>query len=91
MDTNNLANVIQAKEYTLQEILNGKKYSVDYFQREYSWKKENIEQLLYDLTTAFFDDYRSTHVIQDVANYNTYFMGSLVLSDKNGNNSIIDG
>ncbi len=91
MDTNNLANVIQAKEYTLQEILNGKKYTVDYFQREYSWKKENIEQLLYDLTSAFFDDYRSTHVIQNVANYNTYFMGSLVLSDKNGNSSIIDG
>lgn len=91
MDTNNLANVIQAKEYTLQEILSGKKYTVDYFQREYSWKKENIEQLLYDLTSAFFDDYRSTHVIQDVANYNTYFMGSLVLSEKNGNSSIIDG
>lgn len=91
MDTNNLANVIQAKEYTLQEILNGKKYTVDYFQREYSWKKENIEQLIYDLTTAFFDEYRSTHIIQNVANYNTYFMGSLVLSDKNGNSSIIDG
>ena len=36
---------IDAKEYTLKEILNDKKYTCDYFQREYKWKKENVEQL----------------------------------------------
>ena len=39
-------NNILAKEYTLQEILDKKKYAVDYFKREYKWQRENIEQLI---------------------------------------------
>lgn len=45
----NIENIITAKEFSLQDILSNKKYSVDFFQREYSWKKGNIVQLIYDL------------------------------------------
>lgn len=38
----NIENIITAKEFSLQDILSNKKYSVDFFQREYSWGKENI-------------------------------------------------
>lgn len=82
---------IDAKEYTLKEILNDKKYTCDYFQREYKWKKENVEQLVQDLTDAFRDNLRPNHTTEDVARYATYFLGSIVLSDKGGVLSIIDG
>lgn len=84
-------NKIIAKEYTLDEILKDKKYTVDYFQREYSWNKENIEQLIIDLTNAFLNDYKSGDETKAVANYNNYYMGSIVLYEKGGELSIIDG
>lgn len=82
---------IDAKEYTLKEILNDKKYTCDYFQREYKWKRENVEQLVQDLTDAFRDNIQPNHKTEDVARYATYFLGSIVLSDKGGVLSIIDG
>ena len=82
---------IDAKEYTLKIILNDKKYTCDYFQREYKWKKENVEQLVQDLTDAFRENLRPDHTPEHVARYTPYFLGSIVLSDKGGVLSIIDG
>lgn len=36
------------KTDTLKTILNGRKYTVDYFQREYRWGRKQIEQMLAD-------------------------------------------
>ena len=46
MENNNTA--ILAKDYKLSEILGNKKYTVDYFQREYRWGRKQIEQMLAD-------------------------------------------
>jgi len=37
---------IPAKEYSLKKIFADKKYIVDYFLREYTWEKLQIEQLV---------------------------------------------
>lgn len=89
METQNTA--ILAKDYRLSEILSNKKYSVDYFQREYKWAQINIEQLVSDLVGAFMENYHEGHTIKDVAHYGTYYMGSIVLSERGSVNSIIDG
>lgn len=89
METQNTA--ILAKDYRLSEILSNKKYSVDYFQREYKWEQINIEQLVSDLVGAFMENYHEGHTIKDVAHYGTYYMGSIVLSERGSVNSIIDG
>jgi uncharacterized protein with ParB-like and HNH nuclease domain len=34
------------KTDTLKTILSGRKYTVDYFQREYRWGQEQIEQVI---------------------------------------------
>lgn len=60
---------IVAKEYPLKDILSKNKYSIDYFQREYRWRKENIDQSIDDLYNAFRADYRPEHSTKDVANY----------------------
>ena len=65
---------IVAKEYPLKDILSNNKYSIDYFQREYRWRKENIDQLIDDLYNAFRADYRPEHSTKDVANYASYLV-----------------
>ena len=88
---NNKNSAILAKDYKLSEILSNKKYTVDYFQREYKWEQINIEQLVTDLVNNFMDSYRPGDSLKDVANYGTYYMGSIVLNDKGSTCSIIDG
>ena len=87
----NIENIITAKEFSLQDILSNKKYSVDFFQREYSWKKENMVQLVYDLTNAFYENYHTGDTPESIDDYNSYYMGPIVLFDQNGKSSIIDG
>jgi hypothetical protein len=50
-------NKIDADDRTVFDVLNERKYTVDYFQREYSWEQKHIEQLVTDLTSTFLDVY----------------------------------
>ena len=86
-----LANKIEAHDRTIYEVLDNKKYTVDYFQREYKWEERHIEQLIFDLTSAFMEDFSPEHKHSEVANYNSYYLGPFVISVKDGQRSIIDG
>lgn len=92
MYVSNLSNKIEASHQSLYQVLNEKKYSVDYFQREYSWQKTHIQQLVIDLTSAFLNEYTPKDVRKDVQNYNSYYLGPFVVSaTEDGSLSIIDG
>jgi len=52
-----LQNKIDAKNRSIVEVLDKNKYTVDYYQREYSWQQKHIEQLVTDLATAFLNEY----------------------------------
>ena len=86
-----IENKIEANDRTIFQVLDNKKYTVDYFQREYSWQQKHIEQLVTDLTSAFLSEYLPTHERGEVENYNSYYLGPFVLSEKSSNRSIIDG
>lgn len=86
-----LENKIEASNRSILEVLEKKKYTVDYYQREYSWEQHHIEQLVTDLCNAFLDNYDASHSRKDVAEYNSYYLGPFVLSEKGGKRSIIDG
>lgn len=90
MEQNNIQQIL-AKEFTLEEILSKKKYTVDYFQREYLWQKSHIDQLVTDLVGAFLSDYKDGDKTSAVANYSQYYMGTIVLNERGNNASIIDG
>ena len=87
----NIENKIEANDRSILEVLDKKKYTVDYFQREYSWEQKHIEQLVTDLASAFLANYEVQHERTEVENYNTYYLGPFVLSEKDGQRSIIDG
>lgn len=82
---------IEADDRTVRDVLDRKKYTVDYFQREYKWERKHIEQLIFDLEASFSSSYKKNHERKDVANYNCYYLGPIVISAKDGKRSIIDG
>jgi hypothetical protein len=50
-----------------------------------------IEELLDDLESSFFESYEPEHERPAIASYAPYFLGSIVLNEKNGRTFIIDG
>jgi len=88
---NPVGNKIDADDKTLKEILDTQKYTIDYFQREYRWERKHIEQLLTDLEASFFSYYDSSHQRENVEQYNSYYLGPIVICGKDDNLSIIDG
>jgi len=82
---------IEANDITLAGILDKQKFTIDYFQREYRWEQKHIGQLIDDLTTAFLSKYDPKHEREEVENYNSYYMGPIVMSSSSGKLSIIDG
>jgi uncharacterized protein with ParB-like and HNH nuclease domain len=82
---------IAADDRNVFDVLNEPKYTVDYFQREYSWEQKHVEQLVTDLTSTFLDVYSEGDPRTSVEHYNNYFLGPFVVSSKNGMKSIIDG
>lgn len=86
-----LSSKIEANDITLAGILDKQKFTIDYFQREYRWEQKHIGQLIDDLTTAFLNKYDPKHEREEVENYNSYYMGPIVMSSSGGKLSIIDG
>jgi len=87
----NLTNKIEANDRTIAEVLENKKYTVDYFQREFSWEQRHIEQLVTDLTSSFLAEFREGDSREKGSDYNCYYLGPFVLSEKDSKRSIIDG
>lgn len=86
-----LTNKIEAHDRKIWEVLENKKYTVDYFQREYNWQRRHIEQLVTDLTSAFLNEYKEGDSRSDGEEYNNYYLGPFVVSEEGGKRSIIDG
>ncbi|MBQ6296379.1 MAG: DUF262 domain-containing protein [Selenomonadaceae bacterium] len=74
---------------SLKQLLQNTKYTIHYYQREYRWQRKHIEELIDDLTSEFLENYQPHHQRDEVANYGSYFMGSIVLAGHE--NAIIDG
>src|SRR5437879_4547879 len=87
----NIMNKIDARSKSVRELLDGVKYGIDYYQREYKWTTKQITELLEDLEAKFFDSYREEHERSQVERYTHYFLGSVVISSRNSQKFIIDG
>jgi uncharacterized protein with ParB-like and HNH nuclease domain len=80
---------------SISELLSGNKFTVDEYQREYKWDKQNIIDLIYDLLNKFRASYKEGHSIREVVKYEDYFLGSIILNKKDTDDglvfSIVDG
>ncbi len=82
---------IDGEAKTIKQVLFGSKFHVDYYQREYRWDTEQLEELINDLTGLFLRNYSPEHIRREVAGYDHYFLGSIIISEKKGMRFIIDG
>jgi uncharacterized protein with ParB-like and HNH nuclease domain len=82
---------IRGVSKTVRELLSGVKYSIDYYQREYKWTTKQVQELIEDLIGRFEEDYDEAHERYQVSSYGHYFLGSIVISAKNGGKFVIDG
>lgn len=76
---------------SVQQLLQSQSFSIDEYQREYKWEKENIDELLSDLQAKFFSQYKPGDETIAVSGYGEYFLGSIIVSKRNGKNYLIDG
>jgi hypothetical protein len=89
--TAHVSREIDGKGRTIRELLAGRKYSIDYYQREYKWQQKQVAELLDDLAGKFLESHEEDNERSAVAEYGHYFLGSVIISDKDGQKFIIDG
>lgn len=82
---------IEGRARTVRELLAQRKYAIDYYQREYKWETKQVRELIEDLSDRFLRDFDPTHERDTVAGYGRYFLGSIILSHKDGTDYIVDG
>jgi uncharacterized protein with ParB-like and HNH nuclease domain len=82
---------IDGKGRTVRELLAGRKYSIDYYQREYKWQQKQVKELLDDFAAKFLETHEEGNERSAVADYGHYFLGSIIISDRDGQKFIIDG
>jgi uncharacterized protein with ParB-like and HNH nuclease domain len=75
----------------LRTLLSGAKYGVDYYQREYRWQTKHVAELLDDLAEKFLGSYEPAHERSAVEGYGHYFLGSIIISERDAKKFIIDG
>jgi uncharacterized protein with ParB-like and HNH nuclease domain len=76
---------------TVQQLLQSQSFSIDEYQREYKWERKNIEELISDLQSKFDHFYKPGDELRRVSEYGEYFLGSIIISKRNGKNYLIDG
>jgi uncharacterized protein with ParB-like and HNH nuclease domain len=76
---------------SVSQLLHYQSFAIDEYQREYKWEKEHINELIADLGNKFYNAFQPTDSTQAVSTYGEYFLGSIIVSKRNGKNYLIDG
>lgn len=82
---------IRGNAKNIRALLGGAKFAIDYYQREYRWQTKQITELIDDLSEKFLDSHKAGNERSAVESYGHYFLGSIIISDKDGHKFIIDG
>ncbi|MGH8923850.1 MAG: GmrSD restriction endonuclease domain-containing protein [Acidimicrobiia bacterium] len=83
--------LIDGTARTVRELFTGRKYGLDYYQREYTWTESNVTELIDDLATSFLEDYDELDERTKIASYRPYFLGPIVTSSVAGTRYLVDG
>lgn len=76
---------------SVQQLLTRASFSIDEYQREYKWEREQISELLDDLSNKFQSCYRDGDKTTAVAGYEDYFLGSIIVSKRGEKSYLVDG
>ncbi len=82
---------IQGDAKNIRSLLGSSKFAIDYYQREYRWETKQIVELLNDFCDKFLESHEESNARSAVETYGRYFLGSIIISDKDSRRFIIDG
>jgi len=82
---------IRGDAKNIHALLGGTKFAIDYYQREYRWETKQVAELIDDLAEKFRESHEASNERSAVEHYGHYFLGSIIISDKDGHKFIIDG
>lgn len=85
---------INTKEHNINELFSiNRQYFIDFYQRDYQWRKEHITKLLEDLFYRFGLEYKPSHDASEetISKYDWYYLNAYVTNEYNGNIFIVDG
>ncbi|MCY4151868.1 MAG: DUF262 domain-containing protein [Aestuariivita sp.] len=79
---------IQGDDKTLEVLLSGSAFGIDYYQREYRWKRKQLQELVDDLYEQFSQTWIPGTPLEKQSKY---FLGSIVISKAGDVRNIVDG
>ncbi len=82
---------IDPNRKTIDDLFGGKKYTIDFYQREYEWERRHIDELFDDFETRFQSEHKPKNTRKAVEKYPRYFLGTIITSKEEGQNYIVDG
>lgn len=82
---------IRGDAKNIRTLLGGQRFAIDYYQREYRWETKQVTELLDDLCGTFLDNFKENDDRSAVEQYGRYFLGSVIICDRDGQKYIIDG
>ena len=82
---------IRGSAKSIRNLLSGARFAIDYYQREYRWETKQVAELIEDFAGKFLESHEPGIARTAVERYGHYFLGSIIISDKDGQKFIIDG
>ncbi|WP_083502561.1 GmrSD restriction endonuclease domain-containing protein [Sphaerimonospora mesophila] len=82
---------IDGRGVTIRQLFTGRRFGLDFYQREYTWDREDVSALLEDLCNRFMASWQDTHDREQVDSYAPYFLGSFVCYKEGSTTFLVDG
>ncbi|MCP1674381.1 hypothetical protein J2T57_001483 [Natronocella acetinitrilica] len=86
-----MASLLEPNLKVISNSLDKARMGIDSFQREYTWQRKHMVDLINDLTSYFLDAFSPSHAPRDVENYPFYPLGDIYTYKKGSVSMIVDG
>ncbi len=82
---------IEGDDKTVEVLLSGAAFGIDYYQREYRWERKQLQELVDDLVGQFLQSWNPSKPDASLEEQSKYFLGSIVVSRVGDLRNIVDG
>lgn len=84
---------LNSKDRKIEDIFGNTEYFIDFYQREYKWRREHIETLLDDIFFKFDNSYKSDIDPKEdnINQFDWYYLNTYVINTQGGKEYIVDG
>ncbi|MFJ2031074.1 DUF262 domain-containing protein [Streptosporangium sp. NPDC087985] len=82
---------IHGEGVSVHNLFKRNSFALDYYQREYTWTRDEVRTLIDDLSHRFLSQWDPQHERDEVNGYAPYFLGPYVYHESDGRTFLVDG